>query len=89
MKPALGSRCAEIVQLKKLKKLLIDKLMEIKRPLTVKFMNLHNFMPVNGYTMKIDDPAHHLQEVVDTLITPGFGVYSMFDASNSYWAIPM
>jgi hypothetical protein len=32
---------------------------------------------------------HHLEEVVDTLITPGFGVDFMSDASNSYWAIPM
>ena len=32
---------------------------------------------------------HHLEEVVDTLITPGLGVYFMSDASNSYWAVPM
>ena len=50
---------------------------------------VHNFIPVNRYTIKSAYPMHHLEEVVDTLITPGFGVYFMSDASNSYWAVPM
>ena len=50
---------------------------------------VHNFIPVNHYTIKSGYPMHHLEEVVNTLITPRFGVYFMSDASNSYWAIPM
>ena len=45
---------------------------------------VYNFMSVNEHTIKFAYPVHRLKKVVDTLITSGFGVYFISDASNSY-----
>lgn len=50
---------------------------------------VHNFIPVNRFTIKSAYPMHHLEEVVNTLLTPTFKAYFSSDASNSYWAIKM
>ena len=50
---------------------------------------VHNFIPINKYTIKSAYPMHHLEEVVDTLIKPNYKVYFSSDASNGYWAVPV
>lgn len=50
---------------------------------------VHNFIPVNRYTIKSQYPVHSLEETLNAAIRPGFGVYFMSDAANGYWAIPM
>lgn len=50
---------------------------------------VHNFIPVNSFTIKSGYPMHHLEEVINTLIKPHFIVFFSSDASNGYWAIPM
>ncbi len=50
---------------------------------------IHNFIPVNRYTIKSQYPVHSLEETLNTAIRPEFGVYFMSDTANSYWAIPM
>lgn len=51
-------------------------------------MIVHNFMPVNRWTIKSGYRMHHLEDVINTLIAPDYETYFSFDASNSYWAIP-
>ena len=48
---------------------------------------VHNFIPVNSYTIKSAYPMHHLEEVIAILIKPKFRAFFSSDASNSYWAI--
>ena len=50
---------------------------------------VHNFIPINKFTIKSAYPMHHLEEVVDTLIKPKYTTFFTSDASNGYWAIPM
>ena len=50
---------------------------------------VHNFIPINRYTIKSAYPMHRLEEVLDTLIKDRFRAYFTSDASNGYWAIPM
>ena len=48
---------------------------------------VHNFMPVNSWTIKSAYPMHHLEEVTTTLIRPNMRVFFCSDAANGYWAI--
>ena len=48
---------------------------------------VHNFIPVNRWTIKSAYPMHRLEEVVDALIKEKFKVYFSTDAANGYWAI--
>ena len=48
---------------------------------------VHNYKPVNSFTIKSAYPMHHLEEVVGLLIKPKYKVYFSSDASNGYWAI--
>lgn len=48
---------------------------------------VHNFIPVNSYSIKSAYPMHHLEEVIAILIKPKFRVYFSSDASNGYWAV--
>lgn len=50
---------------------------------------VHNFIPVNKYTIKPQYPMHRIDEVTDTLIKPKFKAYFCTDASNGYWAVPI
>ena len=50
---------------------------------------VHNFRPVNAYTIKSQYPMHRLEEVLDTIIKPKFRVFFATDAANGYWAIKM
>ncbi len=50
---------------------------------------VHNFIPVNTWTVKSGYPMHLLEDVIETIITPRFTVYFTSDASNGYWAVPM
>lgn len=49
----------------------------------------HNFIPINTYTIKSSHPVHRFEEVLNTIIKPGFDVYFTADASNGYWVVPM
>ena len=48
----------------------------------------YNFTPLNKHTRKSGYPMHSLEEVVNTLIRAGLGVYFTSDAANSHWTIP-
>lgn len=48
---------------------------------------VHNFMPVNHWTIKSGYPMHHLEEVINILLRPKYRVYFYSDAANGYWAI--
>lgn len=48
---------------------------------------VHNFMPVNRWTIKSAYPMHHLEEVLATLIQLKYINYFCSDAANGYWAI--
>ncbi len=51
---------------------------------------VHNFIPVNRYTIKSQYPVHSLEETLNTGNTAWiWGFYFMSDAANGYWAIPM
>lgn len=50
---------------------------------------VHNFIPVNKYTIKPQYPMHRIDEVIDTLIKPRYRAFFSTDASNGYWAIPI
>lgn len=60
-----------------------------KKPGSEELRVVHNFRPANKYTIKSGYPVHRLEEVLEVLIKPGFGVYFSTDAANGYWAIPM
>ena len=50
---------------------------------------VHNFIPVNRFTIKPQYPMHKIDEALDTLIKPKFLVFFCTDAANGYWAIPV
>ena len=50
---------------------------------------VHNFIPVNRWTIKSAYPSHSLEEITATLVKAKYGFYFLSDAANSYWAIPM
>ena len=50
---------------------------------------VHNFIPVNRYTVKSSYPVHNLEQTLDIIIQPGFDVYFNSDAANGYWIISM
>lgn len=50
---------------------------------------VHNFVPLNKYTIKSSYPVHRLEKVLDTIIKPGYNCYFSSDAANGYWAILM
>ena len=43
---------------------------------------VHNFIPVNKYTIKPQYTMHRIDEVTDTLIKPKFQAFFRSDASN-------
>lgn len=50
---------------------------------------IHNFIPVNKYTIKPQYPMHRIDEVIDTIIKPKHKAFFSTDASNGYWAVPI
>lgn len=48
---------------------------------------VHNFIPVNRYTIKSSYPVHNLEQTLDIILQPGFDVYFSSDTANGYWAI--
>lgn len=50
---------------------------------------VHNFIPVNKFTIKPQYPMHRIDEVIDTIIKPKIRVFFITDASNGYWAVPI
>ena len=50
---------------------------------------VHNFIPLNRFTIKSAYPMHRLEEVLNILIRPQYKVHFSTDAANGYWAIPM
>ena len=50
---------------------------------------VHNFIPVNKFTIKPQYPMHRIDEVIDTIIKPKYRVFFSTDASNGYWAVPI
>ena len=53
------------------------------------FRIVHNYIPVNKYTIKSAYPMHRLEEVMDILMKPRHNTYFTLDAANGYWAIFM
>lgn len=60
-----------------------------KKKGSIELRVVHNFIPVNKYTIKPGWPMHRIEDVIDVMIRPRYLVYFSSDASNSYWAIPM
>lgn len=50
---------------------------------------VHNFIPINRWTVKSAYPMHHLEEVMAILMKPRHRVYMSSGAANGYWAIPV
>ena len=50
---------------------------------------VHDFIPVNSFTIKPVYPMHNIEEVLNTLIKPAFKVFFSADATNGYWAVPI
>ena len=50
---------------------------------------VHNFIPVNDVTIKPQYPTHRIDEVLETVIRPGYTCFFITDASNGYWAVPI
>ena len=50
---------------------------------------VHNFIPVNKYTLKPQYPMYCLEKVLETLLRPKFKCFVSINASNGYWAVPM
>lgn len=50
---------------------------------------VHNFIPVNKYTIKPQYPGHRIDEVIDTVIKPKYKAFFCTDAANGYWAVPI
>jgi RNase H-like domain found in reverse transcriptase/Integrase zinc binding domain len=48
---------------------------------------VHNFIPVNSYTIKPQYPMHLVDEVLETIIRPYYTTWFIADASNGYWAV--
>src|SRR5437762_9342352 len=53
------------------------------------FRVVHNFIPINKVTIKPQYPTHRIDEVLETVIRPGYTCFFITDASNGYWAIPI
>lgn len=50
---------------------------------------IHNFIPVNRWTVPSAFPTPRVEQIVDTLVKAKFSVFSGVDATSSYWAIPL
>jgi hypothetical protein len=50
---------------------------------------VHNFIPVNSYTVSSASPCKRIDQIVHTVVQPNFTHYFSTDASNVYWAIPL
>jgi len=50
---------------------------------------VHQFIPINKYTIKSAYPMHRMEEVIEILMKEKFSVYFSTDASHGYWAIPL
>lgn len=50
---------------------------------------VHNFIPINNYTIKSFYSMHRLEKVLNIIIKPGYDVYFIADASNGYWVVPI
>ena len=50
---------------------------------------VHNFIPVNNMTQKLQYPMHQMEEVIEIVIKPKFKVFFGADAANRYCTIPM
>ena len=50
---------------------------------------VRNFIPINKYTIKSSYLVHRPEEVLDTIIKPGFDVNFTADALYGFWAMPM
>jgi hypothetical protein len=50
---------------------------------------VHNYIPINKWSIKCTYPVHSLDEVVDVVLKDKFSVYFSADASCGYWAIPV
>lgn len=50
---------------------------------------VHNFIPINKYTIKLSYQIYRLEEILNIIIKPGYDVYFIADVSNGYWAVPI
>ena len=48
---------------------------------------VHNFTPINSWTIESQYPISRIEEVMDTLITPRYSTYISTDAINGYWTV--
>lgn len=50
---------------------------------------IHNFIPINKWTIPSAFPTPRVEQIVDTLVKSKFTCFSGVDATSSYWAIPL
>ncbi|MCJ1467869.1 hypothetical protein MMC07_006494 [Pseudocyphellaria aurata] len=50
---------------------------------------VHNFIPLNEQTIRLQHPMHRIEEVVETVMQPKFFLFFSSDATAAYWAVPM
>src|SRR5438046_3174494 len=51
------------------------------------FRVIHNFIPINKVTIKLQYPTHPIDKVLETVIRPRYTCFFITDALNSYWAM--
>ncbi|KAJ6125848.1 Ribonuclease H-like protein [Penicillium samsonianum] len=50
---------------------------------------VHNFIPINKWSIGSSYPVHNFDEVVDVVLKSKFSTYFTADASCGYWAVPI
>lgn len=50
---------------------------------------VHNYIPLNDWTIKPAYPTHCLEEVLDNLLSSKFTCFFSADAAHGYWAVPL
>src|SRR5438034_1247838 len=53
------------------------------------FRVIHNFIPINKVTIKLQYLMHHIDEVLEMVIRPRYTCFFITDALNGYWAVPI
>lgn len=54
-----------------------------------KLRMVHNFMPINTATIKINYPLRRIEPVIANLSKKRWKVFFKVDAANGYWAVPL
>ncbi|KAJ8175493.1 hypothetical protein LV161_008779 [Aspergillus fumigatus] len=54
-----------------------------------KLRMVHNFMPINAATIKMNYPLRRIEPVIANLSKKRWKVFFKVDAANGYWAVPL